>query len=132
MQTLKILGFLATIGLIASGTACKKKSPSPQEECIEGVVIAEARKMNENPNLSMVCAPVVQIKNRNIGSTWNGFDNCVTVFGLNENLNKIGQNIYFKDYEELLWLFPADCNPPASKYIHPKSVSNKCENLSTK
>jgi hypothetical protein len=124
MQTLKILGFLATIGLIAASTACNKKSPNPQEECIEGVVIAEARKMNENPDLSMICFTVVQIKNRNIGVNWKGFNNCVVIENLDKSKQVVGTKIFFKNYSVIdEWGYHTDCFPPPNVLI---SIQNQC------
>ncbi|MCS6796900.1 MAG: hypothetical protein NZ516_13175, partial [Raineya sp.] len=109
MQKLKIFGLLM-VWLIAASSACNKKSPFPQDDCIEGVVIGLPRQMNDNPDLAMLCYMVVQIKNRNIGEKWKNYENCVTVpRGPMGNWAVIGQKIYFKDYKETIDLTPADC-----------------------
>ena len=126
MKNIKKLCLLALIGLMAG--SCEKSNPTPQTDCIEGVVIAESRTASDG----FSCADVVQITNRNIGESW-GVDrttivpNCVFIDNLPVIMQKKGTRLYFTSYEQVPerpWV--TNCTPPPAFYIVAENLSTKC------
>ncbi len=133
MKKIQKMCFLALVGLMV-GTSCEKTpaTPNPQDDCIEGVVIAENyRTTTAIPN-DGACTTIVQIKNRNMGETFIGnsnrsYDNCVVIRNISGNLAKLNQKIYFKTFTELdcgFWL--ANC-VPVEICIIADNITTKCE-----
>ena len=82
--------------------SCEKSNPTPQTDCIEGVVIAQGRTTPD----AFSCATIVQITNRNIGGTWgyNGTptSNCVFIVNMPiTEIQKKGTKLYFTSYEQV-------------------------------
>jgi hypothetical protein len=127
MKKIQKLCFLALVGLMV-GTSCEKTSnPNPQDECIEGVVIAEARGTNPTPSSLKSCLTVVQIKNKNIGVTWGDFNNCVVITNLDVSLAKLNQKVYFKTFtEDLQCGTRLDCSVPYWSCIIADNLSTQC------
>lgn len=119
MQTLKILGFLATIGLIAASTACNKKSPNPQEECYKGIVIGKIRSWGGGLAVSME-------KNAFSNHQWRGYSNVVEALGIDMNLapnTVIYFNARFATEEEKNYPVSADGDESAKPIIVVSNVS---------
>ena len=133
MKKIQKLCFLALVGLMV-GTSCEKTTqapdPNPQDECIEGVVIAESCESARNYNPSIVYSgeTIVQIKNRAIGIQWGKYSNCVTIKNLDVSLQKTNQKIYFKTFTEAPQCGPwiAMCSGIQSCIIA-TNISTKCE-----
>ena len=126
MKNLRIFSFLAVLAIVASSNGCKKANPEPQNECIEGVVIAQGRTAPDE----FSCATVVQIINKNIGETWgyNNMSNCVYITNLTKEMSIKGSRVYFTAYQKiadtLVWT--ADCAPPPSFHIKAENLSIVC------
>ncbi len=127
MKKIQKLCFLALVGLMV-GTSCEKTpaTPNPQDDCIEGVVIAENPRTT-TPNALVACETVVQIKNRNIGEKFMSYDNCVVIRNLGTSLNKLNQKVYFKTFTE-----DSQCGPWQMLYLTPPASCIIVTNLSTK
>ena len=126
MKSIKKLCLLALVGLMAG--SCEKSNPTPQTNCIEGVVIAQGRTAPD----AFSCATVVQITNRNIGETWgsNGIStpNCVFIVDMPvTEMQKKGTKLYFTSYKQVSatpWI--TDCAAPPDFYIIAENLSTKC------
>ena len=91
MKTIKTLGLLVLVVLVAGSSGCERTNPDP--ECYEGEVIS-----------LMHCDHVIQIKNADLGVAWSSedqsYDNCVVVANLPDEYKIVGQKVYFSKYED--------------------------------
>ena len=127
MKSIKKLCLLALVGLMAG--SCEKSNPTPQIDCIEGVVISQGRTA---PGEWNPCPAVVQITNRNIGKSWLNNDgvqvpNCVFIIDMPvSDIQKKGTKLYFTAYT-LMPDMPRNGNCPFPRFdIVVENLSTKC------